>query len=124
MAESHPNDADHIRRHQDSRGDMNRGKVLGNNEDIWQASAGDGSGMMGIARKVWMGNEKDGWRDRRMKEEQEAEKEGKGIGSVILDQIWEVWNWEKQDNDTPGNHKPSHEPSHEPSREERKSQEK
>ncbi|KAL0253166.1 hypothetical protein SLS55_010619 [Diplodia seriata] len=47
----------------------------------------------GVLRRVWMGGEKEGWRERRLKEEREAIEEGRGYGDLIMDQVWEVWNW-------------------------------
>ncbi|EKG20476.1 hypothetical protein MPH_02199 [Macrophomina phaseolina MS6] len=44
-------------------------------------------------QRVWMGGESEGWRERRLKEEREAIEEGRGYGDLIMDQIWEVWNW-------------------------------
>lgn len=44
-------------------------------------------------QRVWMGGETEGWRERRLKEEREAIEEGKGYGGLIMDQIWDVWNW-------------------------------
>lgn len=49
----------------------------------------------GILEKVWMGDEKEGWKERRLQEEREAIEEGRGYGGLIVDQIWEVWNWGK-----------------------------
>lgn len=50
----------------------------------------------GLLEKVWMGEETEGWKERRLKEEREALQEGKGYGSLIVEQIWEVWNWGKK----------------------------
>ncbi|OJD30469.1 uncharacterized protein BKCO1_6000022 [Diplodia corticola] len=47
----------------------------------------------GVLQRVWMGGETEGWRERRLKEEREAIEEGRGYGDLIMDQIWEVWNW-------------------------------
>ena len=33
------------------------------------------------------------WKERRLKEEQEKLDQGEGYGSMIMDQIWDVWNW-------------------------------
>lgn len=46
--------------------------------------------------KVWMGGEEEGWKERRLKEEQERIAAGEGYGSMIMDQIWEVWTWGKK----------------------------
>ncbi len=43
-----------------------------------------------------MGNEKPGWKERRLAEEQEKISQGEGYGGMIMDQIWEVWNWGKE----------------------------
>lgn len=50
----------------------------------------------GLAEKVWMGGESEGWKERRLREEQEKIVQGEGYGSMIMDQIWEVWNWGKK----------------------------
>ncbi|KAI9816912.1 MAG: hypothetical protein M1827_001557 [Pycnora praestabilis] len=50
----------------------------------------------GVGERLWMGGEKEGWRERRKMEEREAVQEGgKGYQGLILDQIWDVWNWGK-----------------------------
>jgi hypothetical protein len=49
----------------------------------------------GILEKVWMGTEGDDWKAKRDQREKEALEEGKGYGGLIMDQIWEVWNWGK-----------------------------
>ncbi|OJJ65103.1 hypothetical protein ASPSYDRAFT_140287 [Aspergillus sydowii CBS 593.65] len=43
--------------------------------------------------RFWMGNEKGGWKERRLREEQKALDEGRGYGDLIKDHIWEVWTW-------------------------------
>ncbi|MCJ1249016.1 hypothetical protein MMC30_006238 [Trapelia coarctata] len=53
-------------------------------------------GVAGLAKKLWMGQEDEGWKERRLREEREALAEGKGYGGLIVDQIWEVWNWDKK----------------------------
>jgi len=47
--------------------------------------------------KAWMGNETEGWQERREKETQRKLSEGKGYGDIIMDQIWEVWTWGKSE---------------------------
>lgn len=47
----------------------------------------------GVLEKVWMGDAKEDWRAKRDREEKEALEEGRGYGGLIMDQIWEVWNW-------------------------------
>lgn len=45
------------------------------------------------AKEIWMGSETEGWKERRLREERERLAKGEGYGSMIMDQIWEVWNW-------------------------------
>ncbi|KAF2181938.1 hypothetical protein K469DRAFT_712998 [Zopfia rhizophila CBS 207.26] len=54
----------------------------------------------GFLQKVWMGSETEGWKERRMRVEKDALESGKTYSSIILDQIWEVWNWDKDEKDT------------------------
>ncbi|MCJ1353699.1 MAG: hypothetical protein MMC33_003686 [Icmadophila ericetorum] len=56
---------------------------------------GQEAGVVGMAKKLWMGGEEEGWKERRSREEREALEEGKGYGDLIMDQIWEVWTWGK-----------------------------
>ena len=51
------------------------------------------SALEAKAKEIWMGGEKEGWKERRLREEQEKINQGEGYGSMIMDQIWEVWNW-------------------------------
>lgn len=48
------------------------------------------------AKEIWMGGETEGWKERRLREEQEKIEQGEGYGSMIMDQIWEVWTWGKK----------------------------
>ncbi|KIV93636.1 hypothetical protein PV10_04834 [Exophiala mesophila] len=48
------------------------------------------------AKEIWMGGETEGWKERRLKEEQEKIDQGEGYGSMIMDQIWDVWNQGKK----------------------------
>ncbi|KAL1976743.1 hypothetical protein VTN31DRAFT_3025 [Thermomyces dupontii] len=50
-----------------------------------------------ILERIWMGSETEGWKERRLREEQRALSEGKGYGDLIMDHIREVWNWGKKD---------------------------
>lgn len=52
-----------------------------------------------LLQKLWMGDEEEGWKERRLEEERKALEEGRGLGSIIMDQIWEVWNWDKKKNE-------------------------
>lgn len=45
------------------------------------------------AREIWIGGETEDWKERRLREEREKLAQGEGYGSMIVDQIWEVWNW-------------------------------
>jgi hypothetical protein len=45
------------------------------------------------AKEIWLGGETEGWKERRLREERERLAKGEGYGSMIMDQIWEVWNW-------------------------------
>jgi hypothetical protein len=51
------------------------------------------SALEAAAKELWMGGEKEGWKEQRLREEQEKISQGEGYGSMIMDQIWEVWNW-------------------------------
>lgn len=44
-------------------------------------------------QELWLGGEREGWKERRLREEQEKLDQGEGYGGMIMDQIWEVWNW-------------------------------
>ncbi|CEJ58211.1 hypothetical protein PMG11_06877 [Penicillium brasilianum] len=50
----------------------------------------------GIASRVWMGGEDEGWMEKRLRKEKEALEEGKGYGDLIYEHVWEVWNWGKK----------------------------
>ncbi len=45
------------------------------------------------AKEIWMGGETEGWKERRLKEERERIANGEGYGDMIMEQIWDVWNW-------------------------------
>ncbi|KAF2652781.1 hypothetical protein K491DRAFT_565438, partial [Lophiostoma macrostomum CBS 122681] len=53
----------------------------------------------GIVNRLWMGGEKEGWKERRLEEERRKLEQGESYTSMILDQIWEVWNWDKKKGD-------------------------
>ena len=50
----------------------------------------------GILGRLWMGEEKEGWKERRLEEEKKALEEGKTYTDMIFEQIWDVWNWDKK----------------------------
>ncbi|KAL1839565.1 hypothetical protein VTJ49DRAFT_1386 [Mycothermus thermophilus] len=54
----------------------------------------------GFWGRLWMGGEKEGWRERRLEEERKALESGKGYGGLIVDQVKEVfegWGSGKKD---------------------------
>ena len=53
----------------------------------------------GIADQVHAGRQGKAWVAERDEEVKEAIEEGKGIGDMISDRIWEVWNWGKTKED-------------------------
>ena len=55
-----------------------------------------GQENQGVLQKLWMGDEKEGWKERRLEEERKALEEGKTYTDLILEQIWDVWNWDKK----------------------------
>lgn len=67
-----------------------------------QGGAANEPDKRGLVDRVWMGSEKEGWSERREKEVQKKLDEGKGYGDIIMDQIWEVWNWGKAGEDGEG----------------------
>ncbi|EEQ84440.1 uncharacterized protein BDCG_01245 [Blastomyces dermatitidis ER-3] len=54
---------------------------------------------MNIVKKVWMGGEREGWKERRRREELKALEEGKGYGDLIKEHIWDVINWGQKDDE-------------------------
>ncbi|KAF2485928.1 hypothetical protein BDY17DRAFT_314950 [Neohortaea acidophila] len=44
-------------------------------------------------------NQREVWKVQREREIKEDVEEGKGFGDMIMDQIWEVWNWGKKKDD-------------------------
>lgn len=52
---------------------------------------GEGEGVKGIARKLWMGDEGPGWQRRRLEREREELEGGKGYGDIIMEQVREVF---------------------------------
>lgn len=42
---------------------------------------------------------REAWKVRQQKEIQDDIEEGKGLGDMIMDQIWEVWHWRKKGDD-------------------------
>ncbi|ODH48024.1 hypothetical protein GX48_05871 [Paracoccidioides brasiliensis] len=73
------------------------GKAVGEELEERLTRRPGGEREMNIVKKIWMGGEKEGWKERRLREEQRALAEGKGYGDLIKEHIWEVWNWGKKD---------------------------
>jgi hypothetical protein len=46
----------------------------------------------GLLTRVWMGDETDDWKRKRIEEDRKKIESGKGYGDIIMDQIWDVWN--------------------------------
>lgn len=47
----------------------------------------EGGGVSSMAKKLWMGSEKEGWKERRLREEREKLAEGKGYAELIGDTV-------------------------------------
>ncbi|WEW61219.1 hypothetical protein PRK78_006709 [Emydomyces testavorans] len=52
-----------------------------------QGGGAEAEGWTEIGRRIWMGGEEEGWRQRRMEEERKALEEGKGYGGLIMDHV-------------------------------------
>ena len=68
-------------------------------QKTWEAWEADESGTKGLAKRIWMGDAKADWKEKRMQEERENAEQGKGISDVIIDQVKEVWGVPKEDDD-------------------------
>ncbi|KAF2147901.1 hypothetical protein K461DRAFT_233728 [Myriangium duriaei CBS 260.36] len=97
--------ANHL--HRESYGVSIGGRLVGQTtpepgaEPTQQTSAAGKSFSKGEKRslgdRLWYGEEeKEGWKEKRNREIKEKFEQGKGIGDVIMDQIWEVWNWGRE----------------------------
>ncbi|EEP79999.1 predicted protein [Uncinocarpus reesii 1704] len=64
-----------------------------------QGGEQDKGGLTDLGKKVWMGGETEGWRERRMEEERKALEEGKGYGDLIMDHIRDAIGMEKDGSD-------------------------
>lgn len=68
---------------------VRRGEEGGDGNEV-----GDGNeegGVVGMARRLWMGGEKEGWEKRRMEEEREGLERGVGYSGLIAERIREVF---------------------------------
>ncbi|KAK2771062.1 hypothetical protein FQN53_005219 [Emmonsiellopsis sp. PD_33] len=87
----------HLRAVRDAQ--IREGKVAGEEmEKLKRRQEMDGRGK-NVLSQVWMGGEREGWKEKRLREEQEALDEGKGYGDLIKEHIWEVWNWGKKEDE-------------------------
>lgn len=59
----------------------------------------------GPLQRLWMGNEKENWREERARKDKEALEEGKGYGDLIVEQVKEVFGSEKKDGQDGNNEK-------------------
>ncbi|OAP65761.1 hypothetical protein AYL99_01733 [Fonsecaea erecta] len=50
------------------------------------------SALQDKAREAWTTGRNEDWKQRRLKEEQEKLEQGESYWSMIVDQVWEVWN--------------------------------
>lgn len=50
----------------------------------------------GIVSRIWMGDEKEDWRKERAKREKETLENGEGYGTLIMDQVKEVFSSSKK----------------------------
>lgn len=61
----------------------------GNGDEV--EGEGGEKGIRGIAKKLWMGDERPGWQKRRLEKEKEELESGRGYGGIIMDQVREVF---------------------------------
>ena len=45
-----------------------------------------------LVKGIWMGNETEGWQEKRAEEHKRSIEEGKGLSGIIFEQISDVWN--------------------------------
>ncbi|KLJ11851.1 hypothetical protein EMPG_12998 [Blastomyces silverae] len=82
--------------------EIREGKIVGEElERLKRRQEEEKKKELNIVKKVWMGGEREGWKERRRREELEALEEGKGYGDLIKDHIWDVITWGRKD-DEPG----------------------
>ncbi|TKX22060.1 hypothetical protein C1H76_5693 [Elsinoe australis] len=60
------------------------------------------AGMSEGERERRRKEEREGWKEKRDREIREKFEEGKGVGDVIWEQVWEVWNWGKTEGEEDG----------------------
>ncbi|OJJ51239.1 hypothetical protein ASPZODRAFT_138346 [Penicilliopsis zonata CBS 506.65] len=67
---------------------ISSGQVTG--EDLERLKARQAQ-EKGVMQRLWMGGEQEGWKERRLQEEQQALDEGKGYGYLIKKHFQDVW---------------------------------
>jgi len=55
--------------------------------------------QQGMAEKLWMGDQGDDWKVKRAEKEREVLQSGEGYGTLIMDQIKEVWTGKKKEDE-------------------------
>lgn len=60
----------------------------------------------GPLQRLWMGDEKENWREERARKDREALEEGKSYGDLIVEQVKEVFGSEKKSGGESGDGKP------------------
>lgn len=56
-------------------------------------------GVVGVVDKLWMGDQDEDWKMKRAEREKEVLQSGEGYGTLIMDQIKEVWTGKKKKED-------------------------
>ncbi|TID18327.1 gb [Venturia nashicola] len=57
------------------------------------------TGTLGVVDKIWMGDQGDDWQAKRAERERKVLQNGEGYGTLIMDQIKEVWTGKKREED-------------------------
>jgi membrane protein involved in colicin uptake len=55
--------------------------------------------QQGVVEKLWMGDQGDDWKVKRAEKEREVLQSGEGYGTLIMDQIKEVWTGKKTEDE-------------------------
>ena len=58
---------------------------------VKEGHEGEEGGITALARNLWMGTEKEGWKERRLAKEREDLAQGKGYSDLIGERIEEVF---------------------------------
>lgn len=70
----------------------------------------EGVGLRGLGKKVWMGGESEGWKERRWEEERKALEEGRGYGDLIMEYLKDAWRLEKKGEEQTGQRNTENDP--------------